>query len=113
MTQHGSNDPPGEKGPPGGTREVRLRSVIDPTVAEGLYSNMASIMSGPAEFFIDFGRVVPGRADFKVLARIIMTPVHAKQLALALAEHVRQYERAHGEIGALPPDDPARKLGLH
>jgi hypothetical protein len=111
-----SNEPatpqrPASPPQPQPAREIHLRPVIEAAVAEGIYSNLASIMSGPAEFFLDFGRVVPGRSDFKVFARIIMTPAHAKQLAHALTEHVKQFERTHGEIPGLP-DEPPRKLGF-
>lgn len=85
---------------------------MDDAVADGVYANIASIMSGPAEFFLDFGRVVPGKPEFRVFSRVIMTPVHAKQLAHALSEHVRQFERQHGEIPGLP-EEPARKPGVH
>lgn len=91
---------------------VRLKARMNDEVADGTYSNLASIAFSPAEFFLDFGRVVPGRQDFKVLSRVIMTPAHAKRLAAALGEHVRRYEAAHGEIRGLP-DDPAGKLAVH
>ena len=100
---------PDEKRKPHG---VHLRSVIDDAVADGTYSNMATIMFGPAEFFVDFGRVVPGRKDFRVLSRVIMTPAHAKQLAAALTENVRRFERKHGKISGLP-EPPAGKLAVH
>src|SRR5205814_8329795 len=73
-------------------REVRLTSVMDENVAQGAYSNLATIISGPAEFFIDFGRVVPGRNEFRVFSRVILTPSHAKQLAAALTDPVRRHE---------------------
>ena len=112
MSGQDPSQPQRPPGPPASGGPVRLRPIVEDGVADGIYSNIASIMSGPAEFFLDFGRVVPGRADFKVLARIIMTPAHAKQLAAALSEHVRQFERTHGDIPGLP-EDPSRKTGFH
>ena len=50
--------------------------------AEGIYSNLAIITHSPAEFIIDFTRIVPGSPKAKVHARIISTPQHAKMLML-------------------------------
>jgi len=66
--------------------------------AEGIYSNLALISHSPAEFVIDFTRVLPGVPKAKVYARIILTPQHAKSLHNALNENIKQYEKQFGEI---------------
>ena len=66
--------------------------------AEGIYSNLAILTHSPAEFVIDFTRVLPGVPKAKVLARIITTPQHAKLLLNALKDNIEKYERAFGEI---------------
>ncbi|MGE5402491.1 MAG: DUF3467 domain-containing protein [Ignavibacteriales bacterium] len=66
--------------------------------AEGIYSNLAIITHSPAEFVIDFTRVVPGVPKAKVHARIITTPQHAKMLMLALNDNIEKYEARFGEI---------------
>lgn len=66
--------------------------------AEGIYSNLAIITHSPAEFVIDFTRIVPGVPKAKVHARIITTPQHAKMLMLALNENIEKYEQRFGEI---------------
>ncbi|NLT51222.1 MAG: DUF3467 domain-containing protein [Ignavibacteria bacterium] len=66
--------------------------------AEGIYSNLAIITHSPAEFIIDFTRIVPGLPKAKVHARIITTPQHAKMLLKALSENVEKYEARFGEI---------------
>lgn len=66
--------------------------------AEGIYSNLAIITHSPAEFVIDFTRVVPGVPKAKVHARIITTPQHAKMLMLALSENIEKFEARFGEI---------------
>jgi hypothetical protein len=71
---------------------------IDETTAEGQYVNFANILHNPTEFVIDFGRIVPGRPDVKILSRVLTTPFHAKQLARALQQNVEIYERTYGEI---------------
>ncbi|MBN1651901.1 MAG: DUF3467 domain-containing protein [Bacteroidales bacterium] len=66
--------------------------------AEGIYSNLAIITHSPAEFIIDFTRVVPGAPKAKVHARIITTPQHAKMLLKALEENIEKFESKFGEI---------------
>jgi hypothetical protein len=66
--------------------------------AEGIYSNLALISHSPAEFVIDFTRVLPGVPKTKVYARIIMTPQHAKSLLKAMEDNVSKYEKQFGEI---------------
>ena len=66
--------------------------------AEGIYSNLAIITHSPAEFIIDFTRIVPGVPKAKVHARIITTPQHAKMLMKALKDNIDKYEKRFGEI---------------
>jgi hypothetical protein len=66
--------------------------------SEGIYSNLALIVHSPQEMIIDFARVMPGAQKTKILARIIMTPAHAKMLHKALEENIRKYESQFGTI---------------
>ncbi|MFA5511570.1 MAG: DUF3467 domain-containing protein [Candidatus Kapaibacterium sp.] len=66
--------------------------------AEGIYSNLAIISHSPAEFIVDFTRVLPGVPKAKVHARIVMTPQHAKMLLKALNENIARFENSYGEI---------------
>jgi hypothetical protein len=79
-------------------KPVSVNVTIDETTAEGQYVNFANILHNPTEFVIDFGRIVPGRPDVKILSRVLTTPFHAKQLARALQQNVEIYERTYGEI---------------
>ncbi len=81
-----------------GPQPPTLQFSIDDTVANGVYVNFANIIHNPAEFVIDFGRVVPGRTDVRVLSRILTSPVHAKQLLNALTQNVALYEKTFGPI---------------
>ena len=98
-----------------GPKPPNLQFSIDDSVANGVYVNFANIIHNPAEFVLDFGRVVPGRTDVRVLSRVLTSPVHAKQLLNALTQNVAQYEKTFGPIrtdfeaapAPLPPD-PAR-----
>jgi hypothetical protein len=66
--------------------------------AEGIYSNLAIITHSPAEFVVDFTRVLPGVPKAKVLARVVMTAQHAKLLQRALEDNINKYEMKFGEI---------------
>ena len=79
-------------------KPVPVKFTIDEATAQGHYANFANILHNPTEFVFDFGRVVPGRPDVKIMSRILTTPFHAKQLLRALQENVALYERSYGEI---------------
>jgi hypothetical protein len=75
-----------------------LQFSMDDAVASGVYANFVNIIPNPAEFIFDFARAVPGRADVRILSRILTTPVHAKQLLNALAQNIAIYEKNFGPI---------------
>ncbi|MBU1098441.1 MAG: DUF3467 domain-containing protein [Bacteroidetes bacterium] len=82
-------------------KEVKAQQInieLGEKEAEGIYSNLAIITHSPAEFIIDFTRVVPGAPKAKVHARIITTPQHAKMLLKALEENIEKFESKFGEI---------------
>jgi hypothetical protein len=60
-------------------KSQQLKIELGEKEAEGIYSNLAIITHSPAEFVIDFTRVVPGVPKAKVLSRIITTPQHGHQ----------------------------------
>ena len=66
--------------------------------AEGIYSNLALISHSPAEFVIDFTRMLPGVPKTKVYSRIIMTPQHAKSFMNALQDNISKFEKQFGDI---------------
>jgi hypothetical protein len=73
--------------------------------AEGIYSNLAIITHSPAEFIIDFTRIVPGVPKAKVHARIITTPQHAKMLMKALKDNIEKFEARFGAINVESPPE--------
>lgn len=75
-----------------------IRILIDDNVAQGEYVNFANIIHSQSEFVIDLGRVVPGRTDVKIYSRVILTPLHAKQLLEALTHNISLFEQKFGEI---------------
>jgi hypothetical protein len=92
------------------------RPLIEPEmadeVADGAYANVAQIVFSPAEFVFDFGRAVPGRAGFKIISRIITTPLHAKQFLTTLTENVSRFEEQFGEIKIPQRPEPGGPEGF-
>src|SRR5688500_6317391 len=80
-----------------------IRILIDDHVAQGEYVNFANIIHSQSEFVLDLGRIVPGRTDVKIYSRVILTPLHAKQLLEALGHNLSLYEQKLGEIRADAP----------
>ena len=80
--------------------------------AEGIYSNLAIITHSPAEFVIDFTRILPGVPKAKVFARIVMTPQHARLLLNALRDNIEKYESKFGEIKILGDEPSAPNFGF-
>ena len=74
------------------------RTELKEEIAEGTYANLAIIAHSTSEFVLDFVRMMPGISKAKVKSRIVMTPEHAKRLALALQDNLMRYEAQFGEI---------------
>ena len=71
-----------------------------PPDLQPVYANIARIAHAPAEFVLEFARVLPGDQKAVVGARVIMSPVATKLLLQALTENVARYESTFGAINA-------------
>ena len=90
---------------------------LDENVSSGEYANFVVVTHSPAEFVLDFTRILPGVPKAKVHSRIIMAPPQAKTFLRALNDNVNKFESKHGEIklpknedgfspfGVKPPDE--------
>ncbi len=76
----------------------QIKIELDDNVGQGEYVNLAIVTHSPAEFVIDFIRVLPGMTKSKVKSRIIMAPMHAKTLMMALRDNISKYENKFGDI---------------
>lgn len=65
---------------------------------EAIYINLVRIAHSPSEMVFDFAHMLPGTRPAKVKTRIVMSPLGAKLLQRALAENIKRYESAFGEI---------------
>ena len=80
--------------------------------ADGTYANLTLISHSPAEFILDFARLVPGMAKSKVHARIIMTPQSAKALMKSLTVNIERFEATHGEIKLAGQPEASQNIGF-
>lgn len=68
------------------------------------YANICLLSSTREEVFLEFGLALPSggenrqEANMMVSERIIMSPVAAKRLAIAVSQMIQQYESAFGVI---------------
>lgn len=83
---------------PNEKRQNQVNIELKEDIAEGIYSNLAVITHSPAEFVIDFVRVMPGLPKAPVKARIVLTPEHAKRLMHALKDNIDKFESVNGPI---------------
>ncbi|MCU0379400.1 MAG: DUF3467 domain-containing protein [Bacteroidales bacterium] len=84
----------------------QLNIELSEEVSQGVYSNLAVITHSPAEFVIDFIRIMPGVTKPKVMSRIILTPEHAKRFVAALNDNILKYEAVHGTIREIKGSGP-------
>ncbi len=75
-----------------------LQIDLPPELVGGVYSNLALIVHGPNDVFIDFMLLTPRTPNPRVQSRIVMTPENAKNLMLALQDNIRKYEATFGTI---------------
>jgi hypothetical protein len=93
-------------------QQKKINIELRPEEAEGIYANFAVITHSPAEFVIDFVRVLPGAQKSRVHARIVMAPQNAKALSKALEDNVKKYEESNGEIRSAGPKEPGKQIGF-
>lgn len=93
-------------------QQPQLNIELNEEIAQGIYSNLAVITHSPAEFVVDFIRVMPGVPKARVQSRIILTPQHAKRLMRALMDNVSKYENQHGKINETLPNEQIFPVGF-
>ena len=84
---------PGDK-----PRKIQIQVELSDDVAQGTYVNMARIFHNQTEFVMDTLFLPPQSTKAKVIARLILSPVHAKYLQAALAQNIELYEKQYGPI---------------
>ena len=93
-------------------KKHQIKIELDDSVGQGEYANFAIVTHSPAEFVMDYIRVLPGMTKSKVKSRIIMAPMHAKTLMMALQDNIKKYESKFGEIKIVKGATPGPKFKL-
>ena len=78
------------------TQQIKIEFDEESTPVE--YCNLAVVTHSPAEFVMDYIRILPGTKKARVKSRIVMAPMHAKTLMMALSDNIKKYEDKFGEI---------------
>jgi len=86
------------------SKERKIDIKVDEQVAVGHYSNLAAIRHSREEFIFDFAFIFPDGPMGKLVARVILSPAHAKRFAEALENNLKNYEDLFGPI--TPADIP-------
>ncbi len=81
-------------------QELELKIQVDDKTAEGVYVNFLSVFHNQAEFVMDFGRIVPGKPEVKVMSRLLTNPIALKQVVRTLTENLERYEKTFGPIAS-------------
>lgn len=78
---------------PAATIPIEIPAELQPA-----YSNLARIAHAPAEFVVDFARLLPGDPKAIVTSRVVMSPMALKLFAQAVNENLARYEATFGTI---------------
>lgn len=85
---------------------------LDEKISTGEYANFVVVTHSPAEFVMDFTRILPGVSKAKVHSRIIMAPQHAKAFLGALNENIKKFESKHGVINIPKREEGFSSFGV-
>ena len=78
------------------TKQIKIE--LKEEIAQGNYVDLPIIGYSQAEFILDFIKVIPVIPKADVKSRIIMSPMHTKNLLLLLNAKIKEYERKFGKI---------------
>ena len=85
---------------------------LDEKVSSGEYANFVVVTHSPAEFILDFIKVIPGIPKADVKSRLIMSPMHTKNLLLLLNAKIKEYEKKFGKIQAPKKEIESQNIKL-
>jgi hypothetical protein len=79
-------------------QNLDIQVQADEQTLQGKYSTVAQVTHTAEEFWIDFFALLPNPQIARLLARIVVSPQHAKRLGKAIIENVGKYEDKFGMI---------------
>ena len=84
--------------------QKKVEIKVDEAVALGQYASIAAVRHSREEFIFDFAFLFPDGPFGKLVARVIVSPAHAKRFLEALQANIKRYEDTYGPI--VPSDMP-------
>ena len=91
---------------------TQIKVELPDEVAIGIYTNLTSLSRSGNDIIIDFARIVPGKGVARIESRVIMSPEHAKRLAVLLQRNLEEYEKRFGKIPAVEEVEATRPMGF-
>ena len=91
-------------------KAMQIQMQADEQGLQGKYSNLVKVTHTNEEFWLDFIMILPEPRVGRLLARIIVSPAHAKRITRVLQENVRKYEETFGPIKET--SEPAPKVEI-
>ncbi len=79
-------------------KKKQIKIELKEDIAQGNYVNLPIIGFSQAEFILDFIKIIPGIPKADVKSRMIMSPMHTKNLLLLLNAKIKEYEKKFGKI---------------
>lgn len=89
-------------------QQQQMQVKVTDEVLKGVYANMVQVGHTAEEFVLDFMSLFPPTGI--LTSRVIVSPGHVKRIAAALADNIKRYEEAFGNIKV--SDTPEHKIGF-
>jgi len=93
-------------------KKKQIKIELKEEVAQGHYINLPIVGFSQAEFILDFIKVIPGIPKADVKSRLIMSPMHTKNLLLLLNAKIKEYEKKFGKIQAPKKEIESQNIKL-
>ncbi|MBC21502.1 MAG: hypothetical protein CMG54_01145 [Candidatus Marinimicrobia bacterium] len=93
-------------------KKKQIKIELKEEVAQGHYVNLPIVGFSQAEFILDFIKVIPGIPKADVKSRLIMSPMHTKNLLLLLNAKIKEYEKKFGKIQAPKKEIESQNIKL-
>jgi hypothetical protein len=93
-------------------KKKQIKVVLKQDIAQGHYVNFPIVGYSQAEFILDFIKIIPGLEKADVKSRIIISPMHMKNLLHIFSHKIKEYEKKYGEIKHPKQKTPAQNIKL-
>lgn len=90
----------------------KVKINVAPDKVEARYSDFAIVSKNALGFNLDFAQRMPGGNQVNIVARIAMSPQHAKLFSQILAKNLEKYEQEFGEITIPKVPRPPKEGGM-